>query len=163
MDLRATACRKVSSTELRTRITNMSCVQTFTNLRINALLQQLLPTLGNLDVDLAFLLRLGAVRRGGSCTKHTAVFLRLLLFIGGVTAGMSIGCLVLGMTLAHHHDSLNVASRLRHCLLLVRHRQVLMWLVLDLPCATVSLEMMLLNVNCLLLFVRNLLPNKVFM
>ena len=36
-------------------------------------------------------------------------------------------------------------------------------LVVDLPGTTVSLEMMLLNVNCLLLLVRNPLRHKVFM
>tara|TARA_B110000285_G_scaffold155928_1_gene174017 strand:+ start:264 stop:404 length:141 start_codon:yes stop_codon:yes gene_type:complete len=43
------------------------------------------------------------------------------------------------------------------------HRQMLVWLILDLPGSAISLEMMLLNVNRLLLFVRILLAaDKVF-
>lgn len=60
------------------------------------------------------------------------------------------------MALAHRYDSLNVAG-LRHRLLLMRHRQVMVGLVLDLPGTTVSLEMVVLNVNSLLLFVGYLL------
>jgi hypothetical protein len=67
------------------------------------------------------------------------------------------------VALAHHHDAVNVASRLGHRLLLVRHGEMMVRLVVDLPGTTVSLEMMLLNVNCLLLLVRNPLRHKVFM
>ena len=67
------------------------------------------------------------------------------------------------MALAHDYHAVNVPSGLGHCLLLMRHGQVMMGLVLDLPCTTISLQVMLLNVNCLLLLVRNPLGNKVLM
>ena len=115
-------------------------------------------------MHLAFLLGVCSIRRRSPRAKHTVVFLAsLLLFVWGVTACLSVGGRLLGVTLAHYDDSLNVASGLGHCLLLMGHGEVMMRLVLDLPGATVSLEMMILNVNCLLLFVRNLLPNKVLM
>ena len=161
IDLRAATGSKLSRTWARNSVSDMSCVKTFTHLGIDALLQKLLPALGDLDVYLPLLLCFGSIWGGSSCTKHSIVFLRLLLFVGGVTAGLSIRWRLLGVTLAHHYDSLNVAS-LSHCLLM-SHRQMLVWLILDLPGSAISLEMMLLNVNRLLLFVRILLAaDKVF-
>ena len=155
MNLRASTSGKVYETCFCSRIAYLCGVETFADLRIHTLLQQLLPAFGDLNMELAFLFSFSSIWRGGSCAKHTAILRRLFLLVGSVTAGLAISWWLLWMALAHSYNTLKVAC-LCHSLLLVRHCQVMSGLVLDLPSSTVSLEMML-YINCLLLFVLNLL------
>lgn len=163
IDLRAPTRCKFGWSRACNRISDLSCVKTSPHLSCDAFLQKLLPALCDLDMHLALFLCLSSIRRRSPCPKHSVVLRCLLFFVGGVTASLSIRWRLLGVTLAHRDDSLNVAS-FSHWLLLMGHCQVLMWLVVDLPCSAIPLEMMLLDINRLLLFARSLLPtNKVLM
>ena len=141
-----------SNCQLNCALIDLSCVKTLANIWIYTFLQQLLPTFCGLHMNFPLLLGLSPIRWCGSC-PYAGHLGALLLFTWCIPTGMA-RWLLFWVTLAHYHNA--TMSRSSCNLLLLGHWLGMMPLLLVIPSSAVTLKVLVLDVYCLLLLVRDL-------